>query len=392
MSLELYSLINFLAMMIIFAGLILPALIIYFYSSYKNHFALIISVAALAITFLIVGEHIVILLPFILPIIFAGLIGSLLRKYGEEFWLSVGYMIVAVLAGMIIGVIFIYFYYGMQDIAGLLADGFRNVYQNLPPDDEVGVLGINIMTQILLFAQQGIMPEFAEISTMTMTEKLDSIVPLIKEGMASALPSYVMGYGIISGVWAWFISSVMIKKRADAKKPLPGIKEYVSHPPFSDWKMPRWFTNVLMVLLFAAIIISFMAKGEMLNVASALQTVAVVILSIQGLAVVNWWLKKKKVHVALNVLICLIVTILSLLFSRILPFLLFLGFFDIVFSIRVSQKQKEAIIKKMEDIKNQVDKQMHEMQEEQKKEETEDKKDKKDDDKKEDEQDESEEK
>ena len=56
--------------------------------------------------------------------------------------------------------------------------------------------------------------------------------------MSRALPSLIMGYGIISGVWAWFVSSVMIKKRSDAKKTLPGIKKYIVHPPFSEWKMP----------------------------------------------------------------------------------------------------------------------------------------------------------
>ncbi len=372
MSLEFYSLINFFAGMIAVAGFVLPALIIYFYSSYKNHIALIASAAILMFAMLFVGEYIVVLLPFILPIIFAGLMGSLLRKTGQEFWLSMGYMIVAELAGIIIGIIIIYFYYGMQDIAGLLAEGFRNAYQNISADDEIGNLGVNFMTQIMILSSQGVAPDLAEISAMSIADKLDMIVPIIKKGMASVLPSYVMGYGILSGVWAWFISSVMLTKRAAGKKSMPGAKNYEVHPPFSEWKLPRWFTNVLMLLLLAAIIISFIAQGPMLNVAGVLQVVVMVILGIQGLSVLNWWLKKKKVHIVANVIICCASVVL---FSFFLPWI---GIFDIVFSFRMSQKQKEAIMEKMEEIKKQVDEQKRNEKEQEKKDKTKDQEEKED--------------
>jgi ABC-type multidrug transport system fused ATPase/permease subunit len=270
----------------------------------------------------------------------------------------------------------IYLYFGMQDIAGLLADGFRNSYQGVSAGDEAGSLGLNLMTQLLLSIKQGSVPAYSEISGMTTAAKLDIIVPQIETAMASALPSTIMSYGIISGVWAWFVSSELIKRRASAKKPLPGIKEYKPYPPFSEWKLPKWLTNVLMVLLLASIIISFAAQGAMLNAASALQTVAVVILSIQGLSVVNWWLKKKKVAAVLNVAICVVIALLSFFLNLILPLI---GLIDIMFSVRMSDKQKEAIRKRMEEIKKQVDEQMKELDEKKKEEdENKDKDDEKD--------------
>lgn len=363
MSLEFYSLINFFAMIITILGLVLPAIIIYFYSSYKTHLALIASAAALLLSMLVVGEYVVVLMPFILPIIFAGFMGTILRKYSQEFWQSMGYMILAEMTGIIIGIIAIYFYFGMQDIAGLLGESFRAVYQSSSANNEIASLSLNTMTQILMLAKQGGIPDFDAISAMSVSEKLDIIVPMIKAGMAQALPSFIMGYGIISGVWAWFMSSVMIRKRQKNKKPLPGIEKYVAHPVFSEWKLPRWLTNVLMFLLLASIIISFATTGPLLNVASALQTVALVIMAIQGLAVVNWWLKKKKVHIAVNVTICAFVAVFL---GFILPWA---GIFDIMFSFRMSDAQREAIKKKMEDIKKQVDEQMSEMKEQKKEEE-----------------------
>lgn len=388
MSLDLYSLLNFFAIIIMIAGLILPALIIYFYSSFKNHFALIISTAILFLTALAVKEYIVVLLPFILPIIFAGVTGSFLKKYGEDFWSSMGYVILAEMTGIIVGIVAIYLYFGMQDIAGLLAEGFRNAYQNISPGDEAGSLGLNLITQLLISLKEGYAPVYSEISGMSTVDKLDIIVPQIKTAMARALPSAIMGYGILSGVWAWFISSVLIKRRASGRKSLPGLKEYKPHPPFSEWKLPRWLTNVLMVLLLASIIISFAAEGAMLNAASALQTVAIVILSVQGLSVVNWWLKKKKVNTVLNVVICVAIVFLSFFLNLLLPLI---GLVDIMFSVRMSDQQKVAIRKRMEEIKKQVDEQMKELEEEKKKEEDNKKeKDEKDSDEKSNEQDESE--
>jgi Skp family chaperone for outer membrane proteins len=98
----------------------------------------------------------------------------------------------------------------------------------------------------------------------------------------------------------------------------------------------------------------------MLNAAYALQTVATVILAIQGLAVVHWWLKKKKVKNSVNVLVCVLAVMLSMVINFLLPLL---GIADIMFSIRVSDEQRAAIKKKMEEIKKQVDEQMREMEE-----------------------------
>ena len=98
----------------------------------------------------------------------------------------------------------------------------------------------------------------------------------------------------------------------------------------------------------------------MLNAAYALQTVAIVILAIQGLAVVHWWLKKKKVKNSVNVLVCVLAVLLSMVINFLLPLL---GIADIMFSIRVSDVQRAAIKKKMEEIKKQVDEQMREMEE-----------------------------
>ena len=361
MSLELYSLTNFFALAIMLAGLILPALIIYFYSGYKSYLALVISVVVLALPAVILKEHTMVLIPFMLPVLFSGLTGILLKKAGQEFWYSMAYMILAEMVGIVTGVVIIYFHYGMQDIATLISEGFRNTYLSLPANDEIGASGLNLMIWMLGLAQNGVAPDYNEIVAKSMAEKLDMIVPLIKVGMAKALPSYVMSYGIISGVWAWFLSSVMVSNRVKDKKPLEGIKEYTPHPPLSDWKLPRWLTNVLMLMLLVSILMTFAAQSEsVLNIASAVQTAAVTILGIQGLAVVNWWMKSKKKPVWVTVIVCVVAVVF-------LGFLLpWLGVFDIVFSIRMSQQQKEAIKKRMEEIKKQVDEQMHEMEDENK--------------------------
>ena len=361
MSLELYSLTNFFVLAIMLAGLILPAIIIYFYSGYKSYLALAVSAVVLAMPAVILQEHTMVLVPFILPVLFSGLTGILLKKAGQEFWYSMGYMILAEMAGIVTGVVIIYFYYGMNDIATLIAEGFRNTYMSLPANDEIGASGLNLMIWMLGLAQTGAAQDFAEITAMSMSDKLDIIVPLIKIGIAKALPSYIMSYGIISGVWAWLLSSVMVSYRVKNKKKLEGIKEYTPHPPLSDWKLPRWLTNVLMLMLLVSILMSFATPDDsVLNVASAVQTAAVTILGIQGLAVINWWMKSKKKPIWAIVIVC----VASAVF---LGFLLpWLGVFDIIFSIRMSQQQKEAIKKRMEEIKKQVDEQMRENEDENK--------------------------
>jgi ABC-type multidrug transport system fused ATPase/permease subunit len=360
MSLELYSLMNLFTVLFVAAGFILPAVAIYFYASYKNYWALILSAALLLLTALLVGEYIVVLLPFILPIILAGAAGIYMHKSSEEYWQSIGYVILAEFVGIVAGVLIVFLYYGRQDLAGLLAQGFRNVYETAAPNNEIAAMSINLMAQVLTLTTQGNAADLAEIDAMSIADKLDMIVPMIKTGLARALPSFMMGYGILSGVWAWFMSSLMIDRRARDKKPLKAIDEHKPHPPFAEWKLPRWLTNVLMLLLLVSIIISFAAQGPMLNAAYALQTVATVILAIQGLAVVHWWLKKKKVKNSVNVLVCVLAVMLSMVINFLLPLL---GIADIMFSIRVSDEQRAAIKKKMEEIKKQVDEQMREMEE-----------------------------
>lgn len=351
---------NLFTVLFVAAGFILPAVAIYFYASYKNYWALILSAALLLLTALLVGEYIVVLLPFILPIILAGAAGIYMHKSSEEYWQSIGYVILAEFVGIVAGVLIVFLYYGRQDLAGLLAQGFRNVYETAAPNNEIAAMSINLMAQVLTLTTQGNAADLAEIDAMSIADKLDMIVPMIKTGLARALPSFMMGYGILSGVWAWFMSSLMIDRRARDKKPLKAIDEHKPHPPFAEWKLPRWLTNVLMLLLLVSIIISFAAQGPMLNAAYALQTVATVILAIQGLAVVHWWLKKKKVKNSVNVLVCVLAVMLSMVINFLLPLL---GIADIMFSIRVSDEQRAAIKKKMEEIKKQVDEQMREMEE-----------------------------
>ena len=359
MSLEFYSVMNLLTMLIVAAGFVLPAVSIYFYASYKNYWALIISAVLFLMLAILVGEYMVALLPFILPVILAGAAGIYMHKSSEEYWQSIGYVILAEFVGIVSGILIVYLYYGRQDLAGLLAQGFRNVYETAAPNNEVAEMSINLMAQILVLTTQGAAADLADISSMSIADKLDMIVPMIKTGLARALPSFMMGYGIISGVWAWFLSSVMIDRRARDKKPLKAIEEHKPHPPFAEWKLPRWLTNVLMLLLLVSLIIAFAAQGPLLNAAYALQTVATVILAIQGLAVVHWWLKKKKVKNSVNVLVCAFAVMLSMVLNFFLPLL---GIADIMFAIRVSDAQKAAIKKKMEEIKKQVEEQMREME------------------------------
>ena len=365
MTLEFYSFMNFLSMAYAVAGFILPAVIIYFYSAHKSYVAPVLFALLLVLPALLAGEYITILVPFILSAIFASAMGVYLKKSAEGYWQSIGYMILAEFAGIVIGVVVIFFYYGRQDLTSLLAQGFRNVYETAAPSDQIAKMSIDLLTQLMTLATQGSTADFTAITDMSLTEELDMIVPLIKMGLARALPSFMMAYGILSGVWAWLMSSIMIDRRARAKKPLKGVEEHKPHPPFSEWKLPRWLTNVLMLVLLVSIIISFSTQGPFLNAAYVLQTVAVTVLAIQGLAVVNWWLKKKKVKNSLNILICVVTVMLSMVINFLLPLL---GVADIMFSMRMSDEQKELIKKRMEAVKKQMDEQLQEM-EDQKKEE-----------------------
>ena len=360
MSLELYSLMNLFTVLFVAAGFILPAVAIYFYASYKNYWALILSAALLLLTALLVGEYMVVLLPFILPIILAGAAGIYMHKSSEEYWQSIGYVILAEFVGIVAGVLIVFLYYGRQDLAGLLAQGFRNVYETAAPNNEIAAMSINLMAQVLTLTTQGNAADLAEIDAMSIADKLDMIVPMIKTGLARALPSFMMGYGILSGVWAWFMSSLMIDRRARDKKPLKAIAEHKPHPPFAEWKLPRWLTNVLMLLLLVSIIISFAAQGPMLNAAYALQTVAYRDIGDTGSCGGSLVAQKKKVKNSVNVLVCVLAVMLSMVINFLLPLL---GIADIMFSIRVSDEQRAAIKKKMEEIKKQVDEQMREMEE-----------------------------
>ena len=197
MSLELYSLMNLLTVLFVAAGFVLPAVVIYFYASYKNYWALILCAALLLLPALLVGEYMIVLVPFILPVILAAAAGIYMHKSSEEYWQSIGYVILAEFVGIVAGVLIVYLYYGRQDLAGLLAQGFRNVYETAAPNDEIAAMSINLMAQVLTLTTQGSAAELADISAMSISAKLDMIVPMVKTGLARALPSFMMSYGIL---------------------------------------------------------------------------------------------------------------------------------------------------------------------------------------------------
>lgn len=353
MTIYTYSILNMYAILLTLTGFILPAVIIYYNSAYKNYFALIISAIILSAIAYTVGNYTIVLLPFILPILLASLAGTYLRRSGEGFFAGMGYVIAAEFFGVMLGIIIVYISYGRVDIATLISRAFIDAYKNLSPNDEIYILQLNLMTQLLSISSDGTITQLAQIEGMSIAEKIDIIAPQIKASMAALLPSVIMGYGIISGVTAWFASSLLMARRIRMKKKLAGVKKFSPPPAFSSWKAPRWMTNILMVLLLTSILISFGAAGTMLNVASALQSAAIIVLSIQGLAVVNWWLKKKRVSAVLNIIMC---TLSVIFLSLLLPWI---GLVDIVFSIRLQGKRKDLIKLRMEEIKKQIDKQIN---------------------------------
>jgi hypothetical protein len=362
-----YFLMNFYVFMITILGLILPALIIYFYASKKNIVPLIISIVFLAGIAYLAGNSSVVLLPFILPIIISGIAGSYLRRTGEKFWSGLGYTIAAELFGIMLGTIILYFAYGKQDIAQLIAQSFNDAYMSLPQDDIIYNAQLNLMVSIMQMASQGAAAPISDIQAMTMAEKLAIIVPQIKSSMANYLPSMIMGYGIISGIFAWFFSSLMLASSKRHGKELKGTKNFEAPPMFSTWKSPRWITNILMIMLLASYIVPFIADGKIISVAIALRAVSMLIISIQGLAVINWWIKKKLGTVGATI-ICVIVV---LLLNFILPWV---GIFDIIFSIRTMSKRKKILKMRMDEIQRQVNDQMKDKIEQDKKKSKENKK------------------
>lgn len=363
MNMTTYTFMNFYVFMITIAGLILPALIIYFYAYKKNSIALIISTVLLAgvayIAYLGGGSYVA-LLPFILPIIITGIAGAYFRHTGEKFWSGIGYTIAAELFGIMLGTIIVYFAYGKQDIANLIAQGFNDAFQSVPADDIFYNYQLDLLVGITQMTSQGLLAPIADIQAMTITEKLAIIVPQIKSAMANYLPSMIMGYGIISGILAWFLSSLLLASRKRRGKELEGTKDFHAPPMFSTWKSPRWITNILMVLLITSIIIPYIAKGSIVSVAYALRSVSMLIISIQGLAVINWWVKKRLSTVGATIVCIVVVLFLNFILS-------WVGIFDIIFQIRTLSKRKQILKMRMDEIKRQVDDQMREKMEQEKK-------------------------
>ncbi len=348
MTLQSYSIINAYLILFIVIGLILPALIIYFNSSYKNYFALIISAITFGVLYFAIGWNIIILLPLIISILLSGFLGSYLRQNEIGFWQGMGYLIATELIGIMLGMIIIYFSYGRQDIIELIIQGFKSAYSSTTTNDIIVDAQLNVLTILAMMTPDNALTSIDTVASMGITEKIETIIPLFKESLASLLPSFIMGYGLISGISAWWISSLLFARRVRQDKQLKGIKNFNPPPVFSSWKAPRWLTNIMLLLLFSAMIIQLASIAILQSAAIAIQNVVIIVISLQGLAVINWWLKRKKV----NHIIIIVISSISVIFlSFTLPWI---GLADIIFSVRTLDRHKEIINK---NIKNQTSEQ-----------------------------------
>lgn len=330
---------------------ILPA--VAFYGDMKSTYP--IASITLTVTWVILGiiywPILYVMLPIIICICILPIACYILFFKLKEvsFYEGVVYSITAALISIMFGVLLVFLISAKGDLIKIYT---QSIYSYLSSANENSFFDALLpgLSSAILFMKNA--TDFGELFTYSVSTigfareaHLEIIMPYLNDILKLYGVSYFMSFSLLIGVFTWYIPALIYyrKVRWDTKGPK------LKPPPITSFKMPRWFTNTIMLLLVFVIIIQYAGSERWFSVAIAIQKIIMLLLAFQGISTIAWLLKRYKVQKASRVIILIILCFLSSLMA-------WVGVFDVVFNIRLYSANREMIRKTLYIMKKNYDK------------------------------------
>ena len=261
--------------------LFLPAIAIYLDLKSERPVASGTLLVAVAGFMLYMGQQVMFLMPLAL---FVGLMPllslAIMRMDKLKFFEGLAYAIAASLIVTIAGVVIVYFAYGQKDLVGMVVDGFKQWgLQASSMFDSVFEIFAMTSAYMESMVQGGALPDLGAIQAMTRVQHLELVVPMVRDMLTISGASTLMVGASLGGLFSWYLSLLAFGRRKTTKE-LP-----IKPPPFAVWRIHRSISNVLILLLFIAIILRLLGNSDMVIAgALALQNMVFAIITVQGIA------------------------------------------------------------------------------------------------------------
>jgi len=172
-------------------------------------------------------------------------------------------------------------------------------------------------------------------------DKLDKLMPYIEFTVNRYSIFAIVLYPMFAGIITWWRGNYRYYKNSSMSEEIKDLKP----KPFSTFTIPRWlFGTTVLVLIISLAIQTSNSSDVMLYAGSIMQNFAYILLALQGLAIIEYFLKRVKIfrNVGLRLALIIIITILS---SGV--FLLLVGGADLFINIRAVYAKVDEAKKKV---------------------------------------------
>lgn len=348
------ALLSFLSIGILPLALLLVMLpAVAFYGDMKSRYpiasiTLIISWIILCIMY---WSSIYIMLPIIICICILPIVCYILFFIFKDlsFYESVIYTIAAALISVMIGVLIIFLINARGDLIEMYQQSIYDYLISAKENSFFDALLPGFSSAILFLENAVDFNEFFAYSASTIDfsreAHLEIIVPYMKDVLGLYGVSYFMSFALLIGIFTWYIPTLIYYRMVKWDVKGPKLKP----PPITSFRMPKWFTNTIMLMLVFVIFIQYAGSERWNSVAMAIQKIIMLLLAFQGISTIAWLLKRYKVHKTLRAVILIIICFLSSLMA-------WIGIFDVVFNIRLYSANREMIRKTLYIMKKNYDK------------------------------------
>lgn len=260
----------------------------------------------------------------------------ILRMKNIQFYEGMIYTVAAAMTGMVMGVVILYIIHDQTDLVLLYGEQIMGNIRQMPNNPLIDALLTSFSAQVQLINDGAGLTQVMEYINQSMAlshqQKLDIVLPALGNLWQAVSAAYLMKYAILSGLLAWYIPLNIQYRKVARTQEGPALKP----PPFTAFRMSRWFTNTLMLLLLVVLLLQFSGGSRFLTAMIAIQHTVMLLLSLQGLSTMAWILKKNRFPLAARWVILIILTFLG-------NTLAWIGIIDVVFNIRLFLANKQNI-------------------------------------------------
>lgn len=174
------------------------------------------------------------------------------------------------------------------------------------------------------------------------SQMINTIMPFLQSGVNQFSLSAMVLFPSATGILTWWRGNARFYKN----QPMDEVNKELKPKPFSTFAIPRWLFTSVAIMLIVSFIVMISDYGEVIfNAALLMQNFAYILLIIQGLAVLEYFLKRNKFlgNTALRIIALALIIIIS---GGLIP--MFIGGVDMFLNIRVVYTRARELKKQME--------------------------------------------